>query len=71
MEMQYFVKPDLEMSEYEKLKQYRFDALVNMGLKPENLKWHKHDNLVFYAKEAYDIEFKYPFGWKELEGIHA
>lgn len=71
MEMQYFVKPDIEMSEYEKLKQYRWDALISLGLKPENLKWHKHDNLVFYAKEAYDIEFKYPFGFKELEGIHA
>lgn len=71
MEMQYFVKPASEMVEYEKLKQYRMDSLIHLGLKPENLQWHKHDNLVFYAKEAYDIEFKYPFGWKELEGLHA
>jgi len=41
------------------------------GFKPENLRWHKHENLVFYAKEAYDIEYNFPFGFKELEGIHA
>lgn len=71
MEMQYFIKPENEMAEYESLKDYRWNALLALGLKEENLKWHKHENLVFYAKEAYDIEFKYPFGFKELEGIHA
>lgn len=35
------------------------------------MKWHKHENLVFYAKEAYDIEYNFPFGFKELEGVHA
>jgi glycyl-tRNA synthetase len=35
------------------------------------MKWHKHENLVFYAKEAYDIEYNYPFGFSELEGVHA
>ncbi len=71
MEMQYFIKPGDEMAEYEALKEYRWKALISLGLKEENLKWHKHENLVFYAKEAYDIEFKYPFGFKELEGVHA
>lgn len=71
MEMQYFVAPDKEIAEYESLKDYRFNALLGMGLKPENMRWHKHENLVFYAKEAYDIEFNYPFGWSELEGLHA
>jgi glycyl-tRNA synthetase len=71
MEMQYFVKPENEMIEYESLREYRWNALISLGLKEENLRWHKHENLVFYAKEAYDIEFKYPFGFKELEGIHA
>jgi glycyl-tRNA synthetase len=42
-----------------------------LGIKKENLKWHKHENLVFYAKEAYDIEYNFPFGFKELEGVHA
>lgn len=71
MEMQYFTRPENDMDEYEKLKEYRFDALLDLGIKKENLKWAQHENLVFYAKEAYDIEFNYPFGWKELEGIHA
>ncbi|MDP3989193.1 MAG: glycine--tRNA ligase [bacterium] len=71
MEMQYFLSPEQEMSEYEKLKEYRWKTLIDLGIKKENLRWHKHENLVFYAKEAYDIEYKFPFGWKELEGVHA
>jgi glycyl-tRNA synthetase len=71
MEMQYFVKPEAEMAEYEKLKAYRWQFYLNLGIKAENLKWHKHENLVFYAKEAYDIEYNYPFGFSELEGVHA
>jgi len=72
MEMQYFTSPHEEMHEYDKLKEYRWNYYLNdIGLKKENLRWKKHDNLVFYAKEAYDIEYKYPFGFKELEGIHA
>lgn len=71
MEMQYFLSPELEMSEYEKLRQLRWQYYLDLGFKPENLRWHKHENLVFYAKEAYDIEYNFPFGFKELEGIHA
>lgn len=71
MEMQYFVHPDQEMPEYEKLRQARWQYYLDLGIKPENLQWHKHENLVFYAKEAYDIEYRFPFGFKELEGIHA
>ncbi|MDD3007016.1 MAG: glycine--tRNA ligase [Candidatus Pacebacteria bacterium] len=71
MEMQYFVNPENEMTEYEKLRQTRWDYYIALGIKEENLKWHKHENLVFYAKEAYDIEYNFPFGFKELEGIHA
>lgn len=72
MEMQYFTKPENEMEEYEKLRQYRWKFFTEfLGFKEENLKWHKHENLVFYAKEAYDIEYKFPFGFKELEGVHA
>lgn len=71
MEMQYFVHPNEAMNEYEKLKQYRWDFYLTLGIKAENLQWHKHENLVFYAKEAYDIEYNFPFGFKELEGIHA
>ncbi len=71
MEMQYFTQPDQEMVEYEKLKDYRWQYYLDLGFKPENLRWHKHENLVFYAKEAFDIEYNFPFGFKELEGIHA
>lgn len=71
MEMQYFLSPQAEMVEYEKLRQARWQFYLDLGIKPENLRWHKHENLVFYAKEAYDIEYNFPFGFKELEGIHA
>lgn len=72
MEMQYFIKPEQEKEEYEKLKDYRYKSLVDMGLKKESIRWHQHENLVFYAKEAFDIEYNYPsYGWKELEGIHS
>lgn len=71
MEMQYFVEPEKEMEFYEKWKQIRWDFYINMGVKKENLRWKQHENLVFYAKEAYDIEYKFPFGFKELEGLHA
>ncbi len=71
MEMQYFLSPDKEMEEYEKLRQARWQFYLDLGIKEENLQWHKHENLVFYAKEAYDIEYHFPFGFKELEGVHA
>lgn len=71
MEMQYFTTPDQEMAEYEKLRAYRLQFYMDLGMKTENLRWHKHENLVFYAKEAYDIEYNFPFGFKELEGVHA
>jgi len=71
MEMQYFVSPGKEIEEYGKLKEVRWQYYLDLGIKEENLKWHKHENLVFYAKEAYDIEYNFPFGFKELEGIHA
>lgn len=71
MEMQYFTSPATEMEEYEKLRKARWQFFLDLGIKEENLQWHKHENLVFYAKEAYDIEYKFPFGFKELEGVHA
>ncbi len=71
MEMQYFVEPKDEMKIYEEWKKIRFKFYLDLGIDKKNLKWHKHENLVFYAKEAYDIEYNFPFGFKELEGIHA
>jgi glycyl-tRNA synthetase len=71
MEMQYFVKPNDMMTSFETWRATRWQFYLDLGIKAENLKWHKHENLVFYAKEAYDIEYNYPFGFKELEGVHA
>jgi len=71
MEMQYFTHPDESLDEYAKLKEARFKYYIDLGIKKENLRWHEHENLVFYAKAAYDIEYNFPFGFKELEGIHA
>ncbi len=71
MEMQYFLGPEKEMEEYEKLKEYRWKAVLDLGLKVENLRWKQHENLVFYAKDAWDIEYNFPWGFDELEGVHA
>jgi glycyl-tRNA synthetase len=71
MEMQLFVKPDEEMAEYNAWKEKRMQYYLDLGFKPENLRWHEHENLVFYAKAAFDIEYNFPFGFKELEGVHA
>ncbi len=71
MEMQYFINPERTEEHYNYWRETRWQFYLNLGFKPENLKWHKHENLVFYAKEAYDIEYNFPFGFKELEGVHA
>ncbi|MBU0637017.1 MAG: glycine--tRNA ligase [Patescibacteria group bacterium] len=71
MEMQYFIHPNDEVEVYEQWREKRWQYYLGLGIKKENLKWHKHENLVFYAKEAYDIEYNFPFGFGEIEGIHA
>lgn len=71
MEMQMFVKPEDEMVVYEKWREKRWQYYLDLGFKAENLKWHEHENLVFYAKAAWDIEYRFPIGFKELEGIHS
>ncbi len=71
MEMQMFTHPDEGMKIYEEWREKRWQYYLDLGIKEKNLKWHEHENLVFYAKAAWDIEYKFPFGFKELEGIHA
>ncbi len=71
MEMQMFVRPEYEMEIYQSWREKRWQYYLDLGFKPENIKWHEHENLAFYAKAAWDIEYKFPFGFKELEGIHA
>ncbi|MBP9836930.1 MAG: glycine--tRNA ligase [Candidatus Pacebacteria bacterium] len=71
MEMQMFVAPEEEMNVYEVWKQKRWQYYLDLGFKAENIRWHEHENLVFYAKAAFDIEYNFPFGFKELEGVHS
>ena len=71
MEMQMFVHPEKAMELYADWRERRWQYYLDLGIKAENLKWHEHENLVFYAKAAWDIEYNFPFGFKELEGIHA
>lgn len=70
MEMQYFVKPETAEAEYKVWKEKRMNFYKSIGISDDHLQWKQHENLVFYAKDAWDIEYKYPFGWSELEGIH-
>lgn len=69
---QYFIRPNENKEAYERIKQDRWDWYVNdLGINPENLRWHQHENLVFYAKDAWDIEYNFPsYGFDEVEGIH-
>lgn len=71
MEMQYFVRPGEELKWYEHWKEIRLKWHLSLGLGKENYRFHDHDKLAHYANAAADIEFNYPFGFKELEGIHS
>jgi len=71
MEMQYFVRPGEEMKYYEQWKESRMKWHMSLGLGEDNYRFHDHDKLAHYANAAADIEFNFPFGFKELEGIHS
>ena len=71
MEMQYFIKPGTEMEVYDHWKATRLNWHKNLGVPEDHLRYHDHDNLAHYANAAVDIEFKFPFGFRELEGIHS
>ena len=71
MEMQFFVPPGTELQFYEEWKKKRMNWHLALGLGEENYKFHDHEKLAHYANAAADIEFKFPFGFKELEGIHS
>jgi len=72
MEMQYFVRPDEAARIFEEWLPRRWDWYTRYGVAPERLRFREHapDELAHYAKKAVDIEYRFPFGWKELEGIH-
>lgn len=73
MEMQYFVDPKNEEEEYERLRKFNWNFLTSdLGIPESKLKWHEHtaDERAHYARAAHDIQFEYPFGFKELWGTH-
>lgn len=71
MEMQFFVKPGEEMKWYAYWKSKRMGWHLALGTPEAKLKFHDHENLAHYANAAVDIQFEFPFGFKELEGIHS
>ena len=71
MEMQFFVKPGEEMSWYNHWKEMRLKWHKQLGLGDDRYRFHDHLNLAHYANAACDIEFQFPMGFKELEGIHS
>ena len=71
MEMQFFVRPGEELSWYEYWKETRLKWHLSLGLGNDKYRFHDHDKLAHYANAAADIEFEFPFGFKELEGIHS
>jgi len=71
MEMQFFVRPGEEMKWFEYWKEERMNWHTSMGIPAEKFRFHDHDKLAHYANAAADIEFDFPMGFKELEGIHS
>jgi glycyl-tRNA synthetase len=71
-EMQFFVKPGTDEEWFERWMDIRMRWHQDLGIRPEKLRFHEHgpEELAHYAKKAYDIEYEFPFGWKEFEGIH-
>ncbi|MEP3838180.1 MAG: glycine--tRNA ligase [Algibacter sp.] len=71
MEMQFFIKPGTQKEWYDYWKEHRMKWHLSLGLGADNYRFHDHEKLAHYADAAADIEFKFPFGFKELEGIHS
>ena len=71
MEMQFFIKPGTQDKWYKHWKEKRMEWHLSLGIEKNNYRFHDHEKLAHYADAASDIEFKFPFGYKELEGIHS
>ena len=71
MEMQFFIPPGTQKEWYEQWKETRMKWHLSLGMGADNYRYHDHEKLAHYADAAADIEFKFPFGFKELEGIHS
>jgi glycyl-tRNA synthetase len=72
MEMQFFVQPGTDGEWFERWREWRMEWHHSLGLTPAKLQWHEHSGseLAHYAKAAFDIQYQFPFGWQEIEGIH-
>jgi len=70
MEFQTFCKEGTDSETYNYFKEYGKKFFMDLGLKEEDLRFHDHEKLAHYAKEACDIEYKFPFGWGEINGTH-
>jgi len=72
MEMQFFVRPGEDSEWFEKWREERMQWHQSIGIRAEKLRWHEHGpgELAHYAKAAFDIQYEFPFGWQEIEGIH-
>ena len=70
--MQFFVKPGTDEEWFERWRGLHLAWHHELGLAPAKLRWHQHgaNELAHYARAAYDIEYEFPFGWQEIEGIH-
>jgi glycyl-tRNA synthetase len=71
MEMQFFVRPGTEMEWYQKWREIRKQWHIAVGVPADKIRFHDHEKLAHYANAAVDIEFEFPFGFKEVEGIHS
>ena len=72
MEMQFFVNPEEDEKWFEYWKEERLKWFSRLGIRKEKLRFHEHKDteLAHYAKKAFDVEYEFPFGWQEIEGIH-
>ncbi|MFW5973192.1 MAG: glycine--tRNA ligase [Bacteroidota bacterium] len=71
MEMQYFVRPGQQMEAYESWREKRMQWHRELGIRSEKLRWHVHEKLAHYADAAVDVQYEFPMGWQEVEGIHS
>lgn len=71
MEMQYFVKPGTQREAYEAWREKRLQWHLDNGIRPAKLRWHAHEKLAHYADAAHDVQYEFPIGWQEVEGIHS
>ena len=71
MEMEYFCKPGTEDETFARWREDRWAFYLAHGISADNLRWKHHDKLAHYAKDAYDIQYRFPIGFEEVEGIHS